>query len=238
MSYYFEDEDWVIEKGCEVKCLLRAYGLDVFKIHKEKFLLRWSDPESNMLLHFEEGRIEYRVEIGYVYDRAELERNWGVESEEEDFPSKYEISHHHVEEFLEDVEKAKLEPVLEDNSPAFFSVFLEDDLDLEYIEEEDKETYENLVCYCLGKAYEYYFGNLAHFKYVNFSNNMEAYDRYLPEFKQFLHDNHIEITNDNLEAVGNYSYRLYKDGKFFYIFEEQFREKWLYNRFMHDFKEL
>lgn len=238
MSYYFEDEDWVIEKGWEVKCLLRAYGLDVFKITKEKFLLRWKDPEFPMLLHYEDGRIEYRIEIGYVYDRRELERVWSVESDEEDFPTKYEINHYHAEEFSQDVEKAKLEPVIQDDRPAIFSAFADDDIDPAQLEKEDPEAYENFVCYCLGKGYEYYAGNLCLFDRFDFSNGDEVYQRYLKEYKQFLYENHIEITNKNLEAVGSYSYRLYKDGKFFYNLENQFREKGYNYGFMNELKEL
>lgn len=40
------------------------------------------------------------------------------------------------------------------------------------------------------------------------------------EFKKFINNKGIKITNDNVEDVNTVNYRLYKDSKFFYNLKE------------------
>lgn len=218
--HYFEDEEYTIEKGYEVRNLLRSYGLDIHSFKKEKFLLRWSEDTDDMLFPFEGGLTEFRVRLGTVYTLQDMEEWYGTldlkEYKEDTLRFRNDFTPYEESDFLEKLEIAQNEGTIEDDDCPEFSIFLEDEDDKSILELKysDPEKYEDFLSYCAGKGYEYYVSILSNFSggIHGFSSDGPFFDE-IDEFKTLLKEQYIEINNDNIEKIKEMSYRLYKDGK-------------------------
>ena len=245
MCFDFEYEEYIIEKGYEVRSLMRSYGIDIDHFRKENYLKDWSE-DSELLFPFELGLQEYRVSIGRVYTMEMFSEDYGTTDINEykeywkRLKLKDEFPKEHEKEFFDDKEIAEKEGIKMFSQDVVFSVFVhENESDMLKLAKTDPEKYEDFISYCAGKGYEYFCSILAEFgnRYDSFDYDT-AFTDHVEDFKRVLKDQYIEVNNDNIEVIKHYSYRLYKDSKFFYDFKREIRGTGSYESFMKSLHEL
>lgn len=188
-----------IELGKKVKETLLKRNIGVFDIKIEQYISK----TSALILSKEEKKKEFRIELGKIYTLENLEDDYGCTSIEELGSPTLE------KDFKKDLNK--IGKVIENDyrqSP-IYSVFLEES----YINDPDLELI------CLGLGLSYYQKIIKLFgdeKDIMFDEYMTAYLEHIEEFKDALYGADVFISNHNIELIEKFSYRLYKDGKFFY----------------------
>jgi len=247
MSYDFQYEEYFIEKGIEVRELMREYGIDIHSFEPGTFIKTWShgasvnndgDNDESMMFPFEQGLNEIRLTLGRVYTIENLIDEYNSDNLEEvknDWPT---MTDKNIKDFNDNKEIALKEKTIISNEKATFSVFVEEEGSDIFKISKDPELEEEYFNYCMGKAYNYYSNILMTFNDLNcFDKYHTAFTDEIDDFKTLLINEQVEINNDNLEIANMLSNRLYKDGKFFYELEEligRCKDGYTYNEFIKD----
>jgi len=223
MIYYFQDCQYEIEKGEEIREVLARYGLGVSHVKYDNFIEKWGGKEKDLYLVGEEGLEEYRVNIGRLHNLDSLKDNYGCVTEEEFLKEDWHKPEDTLKEFRNELEKVSNGFSEEISYNLTFSVFLEDRVWDDDFKNDSKLRIE-FENYCLGLGYNYYQTVSRIFKRFDFSDHMDAYTNDIDEFKAFLNEQYIEINNNNIEIIKNNSYRLYKDAKFYDSLQREVRD--------------
>ena len=186
--------------GAKVIELLSEYNLGVEAVSQEKVLEKWQ-----ILLPDENNFVEYRVTIN-------RKQNW------EDFIDEYEYENNIKYDKLNDEEQEKIQ-VVYDNLPydesddySAFSVFLPTNIDKSKLQEAAMADASNYLKLLYKSELECVLDGRCSYNSV--------FIDYIEGLKKFTILKNIGITNNNLELVQTINYRLYKDSKAIYLFEE------------------
>lgn len=205
----------------DIQKLWLEYGIVILNITKANFL-QGSDenglqlPDRNPFN--ETSNTEYRITLGRVYSLEAFEDMWSYKTVEEAVEEYGEENRADIEE---DWNKINNHAEMSHDNDLIFSVFLPSRIDLE-----KKYDYCVRAAWLIAGAYIKLLSLSIPEVYKNppMDRNTALLD-HTDNFTKFLNTHNIQINNQNLFKVINYSYRLYKDSKFFYELQEELGER-------------
>jgi len=233
MSYFYDDDEG-IEIGAQIREILAEHNLGVFSVEQGDYVQRWGGDKKEILFPYEHGLTEYRVRIGRLSTLEEFISEFETDDEEEFKRLGTYGFDENIKYFREGLENIKNKHVEMLDCDVMFSVFCEADITNKEMDK-DNELKINLENYCLYLGSTYYNCVTTMFE-RNIGDHMDAYHD-TDNFKMVLEEQCVEVTNKNIEVIGNHSYRIYKDSKFYYTFESEIGSG-TYNEIMRKIEEI
>lgn len=191
-----------------LKNLFNSSGLGILEIRNGSFF----HDENKFPFESKKGLVEYRVTLGKILDEDWLMEMYDIEEPTlKAFKNLYEGSD--TDDFLND--KKRIGEIQRLDNELTFSVFLPKTTKVTYpsfIENvwECAVNYINL----LSKTYGLFIGNNGDVSLMD-SHALEPLSDQSKDFGNLLTEVDVKINNNNLNKAVDYSYRLYKDNKFF-----------------------